>query len=283
MEMQSKWSTNLLKICKLKLHLRQAVNLLERFLGWYVDGEWGVDNKELSFLKFKEKSFLMTNNIMVKSSHIKVDMSFTIEQRREPATKSKGKISTTEVLVVGLSNNLYRIKSFDPFVPIVDMHGYGLLFFKSKEGYIVYLEQFEEQNLYNLQTAFDIEVSADPRRLCTYEYLGVKTDLQILMNFETETIHVMINGHRCIDYKINNRLFTEPKIALTFAGFSSNLNPIQIKMHETSISKGAYASAKDFEQTFHNDVDSFIKTLNKYDPKHGQNASFSNVMLTQVT
>lgn len=251
-------------------------------MGWYVDGEWAVDNRELSFLKFKEKAFLMTNNIIVRSTQLKIDLSFSVESRKEPAVKSKGKINTTEVLAVGLSNQLYRIKSFDAFVPAIDLHGYALLFFRSQEGYIAYLHQVEEQSLYNLQSAFTIDVGADPRRMCPYEYIGVKTDLTILVDYDSDTMRVNINNKPCIEYKINRRLFPEPKVAFTFSGFSSNLNPIALRVHEVSISKGVLPSSALFEPTFHADVDSFIRNVNKYDPLHGQNASFSNVMLTQV-
>lgn len=248
-----------------------------------MDGEWGVENRELHFLKFREGAFLMTNNILVKSSQVKVDLSFTVETRQEPETKAKPTIHTSEVFIVGLSSQLYRIKTFDKFVPIADMHGYGLIFFKSKGGYMIYLEQFEEQNLYNMQTTFNIEVPKDTRRYCMHEYLNTRNDLKIWMNFETETLHVSINDKKCIEYQINTRLFPEPKVAFTFVGYSSNVSPLQLKINETSIYKGVMPSGKDFEQTFHNDVDTFIKTLDKYDPLHGQNASFSNIMLTQVS
>lgn len=226
--------------------------------------------------------FLMTNNILIKSSQIKIDLKFTVETQKEINTKIEPKILNTEVLAIGLSNQLYRIKTFDSYIPIMDMHGYGLLFFKSKKGYVIYLQQFEEQNLYNLQSIFDIKFRNDSNRYCLHEYLDSTNDIGILMNFETDSLHVTVNGKECINYKINRRLFPEPKVALTFGGYSSTLSPIQVKMHEISIYKGSQASAQDFEPTFHNDVDTFIKTLDKYDPLHGQNASFSNLMLTQV-
>jgi len=224
----------------------------------------------------------MTNNIIIKSSQIKIDVNFTVEHQKELNSKATPKILNTEVLAIGLSNQLYRIKTFDPYIPVMDMDGYGLLFFKSSKGYVIYLQKFEEQNLYNLQSAFDIKFKSDSRRFCYHEYLNSKNEVSILMNFETESLHVTVNGKKCIDYKINKRLFPEPKVALTFGGYSSSLSPIQLKMHETSIYKGTSLSSQEFEPTFHNDVDTFIRNVDKYDPLHNQNASFSNVMLTQV-
>lgn len=226
----------------------------------------------------------MTNNLLVKADEIKFNLNFTVTSNDKPAIRTKGMIDKPEVLVVGLSNNIYRIKTFDQYLPNFDLSGYGILMFKSSEGYIVLLEQFEEQNLFNLKMAFDKTFKYDKRRYCSHNYLDATTNIQVHMNFKTESIHVYVNGESCINYKINTRLFPEPKVALTFAGYSSNISPIQLNVHETSIYKGMLLSQmRNSTEVFHNDVDTFINTLDTYDPLHSKNASFSNIMLVQVS
>lgn len=219
---------------------------------------------------------------MVKSSQININLSFSVEQQKTSAENPQKRINSSEVLIIGLSNELYRIKTFDQYIPVVDVHGYGLMFFKSNEGYVVYLEHFEEQNLYNLQAVFDENIKEDPRHYCNHDYLDITNDVKIAMNFEAETLHVTINGKSCINYKINKRLFPEPKVALTLAGYSSAVNPIQVTVYEVSMYKTTIPSAIEFASTFHSDMDTFISHVDKYDPLHEQNASFSNIMLTQV-
>lgn len=220
---------------------------------------------------------------MVKSSHIDISMNFKVEKQKNETAGRNPRIRFPEAFAIGLSNHLYRIQAFHESIPVFDLRGYGIVFFKSEEGYIVHLKQFEDQTLYNLPAIYEANYKRDPRLYCKHDYTAASNDVQISLNFETENLHIYINGKSCIEYKINQRLFPEPKVALSFVGYSGELSPIQIRMNEVSIYKGKRVSAQELEPVFHNDVDTFIHNLDKYDPLHGSNASFSNIMLTQVS
>lgn len=224
----------------------------------------------------------MTNNIMVKSGKVRIDLSFSIDKSKY-IPKSKPKTANGEVFAVGLSGSLYRIKTFTEKLPVFDMHGYGLMLFKSKAGYVVYLEQFEEQNLYSLPAIFKTDIKKTPERFCLYDYIDKKTEMRIIMDFEAETLRVDVNGNKCIEYRIDTRFFPEPKMAFTLAGYSSKSSLVQMQLHETSIYKSTITAAKEFDSVFHNDVDTFMNHIEMYDPLHSKNASFSNVILTQVS
>lgn len=225
----------------------------------------------------------MTNNLMLKGAQINITLNITVRQAPKAAKSATTRPIGSEVLVLSLSNNLYRIKTFNSSVPVFDLHGYGLMFFKSAEGYVAYLEQFEEQNLFDLQTVPSLNYKADARRFCHYDYMDSDTEVKVEMNFETEAFHIRLNGKDCINYKVNTRLFTEPKVAVTFGGFSKGANPISVRLNEVSLYKSKNPSAQEFQKTFHNDVDTFINALDWHDPLHSLNASFSNILLTQVT
>lgn len=79
-------------------------------MGWYVDGEWNIHNKELNFLNFKEKAFLLSNNLKIHSAKIFFNFQFSIKRDLTAFRNKRTLIEYDEVFVFNFSPSLYPIR-----------------------------------------------------------------------------------------------------------------------------------------------------------------------------
>lgn len=262
-----------------ELQIVSPLPTIKRFLGWYVDGEWTVQNKELVFLNFKGKSALMTNNLIVRGNELQFKIEFTVKQDMSEATKITSPVQNTEVLVMEFGNRMYDIKGFDASATIADLNGYALFFFRKDGKSLVVLHPIFEPNQYNLQLVFDINYQDDKSKYCEYDYLNVKTQLRVFFNFQRSAFQVFINEQMCMQYHVDERLFPTPKATFSFVGYSSKASPIQFTMDRLEIAKvpQLLGSAK----PFHADTESIMRNIQTYDKNHSESTSLSNVLLIQ--
>lgn len=262
-----------------ELSINSPLQTEKRFLGWYVDGEWKVDNKELCFLNFTGKSSLITNNLVVKGNDLQFAVSFEVQQDMSVSKSIESPISNTEVIVFDFSNRIYDIKVFESEGTIADLSGYSLFFFRRKGKQIVYLKQMFDQNSYNLQMIFDEVDKINPSLYCKYEYLNNKTDLNVTFDFEQNLFQVKLNESPCISFRIDERLFPTPKATMSILGYSSSLSPIKILIKKIAIAKTASQNLND--KPFHSDMESLLKHVNTYDNLYQTGGSLTNVMQVQ--
>ena len=249
----------------------------KRFLGWYVDGEWKVKNKEISFIDYKEKAFLLTNNLVFTSEKLVFEMDMTINEDFSKSAKDKNLVKTSEVLYFNFNRRAYRIKQFDAYSTNVYMSGITVFMFRHKGENIIYLKDFTFSENYNLQMIFGENYKRDGRLYCKQQYLNKRSKLMFSMDFTKNEFHVYYNDTLCIQYKLSTNSYPDHKSTLTFSGYSTTLAPLNIKLHECSIYK--YTSS--FDNAFHSNIQQFNNALNTYNPAHSERSSLSNILLMQ--
>lgn len=260
------------------LQIKSPLKSDKRFLGWYVDGEWEVKDKEITFLNYKQKSFLVTNNLILKSPKVYFKLNLTISQDFGQGENSENGINSDEVIVFSLSPNLYPIKTFDSFSTRVFLDGYSVFMFrKNGKGYL-FLDQMENYSNFDLQLIFNSSMH-DDRTFCEIDYLNKESNINFSLDFENGNFHVFFNDQNCITYRINQRIFYENKAALTITGYSSQKSPVQLKLNELSVFKHIYVNNK--RESFHSSIENFSASMDKYNPLHKNNTSLSNILLIQ--
>lgn len=251
----------------------------KRFLGWYVDGAWVVEDHHLSLLNFENKSVLMTNNLVVKGSQLHFAINFRAELDPKRKSAKSSEVESAEVIAFDFSNRLYDIRTFDEQGTVADLGGYSLFFMRRGEKQIVLLKAMIDQGLYNLQMAFDESVSKDSPFVCAYDYINSDTQLDVFFNFPGNLFRVLINGKACITYSIEEQLFPEPKATLNLLAYGSAIAPLNIKIKSIEISKVPLMDPN--AKSFHSDAESLLHHINEHDPLYAQSASLTNIMLLQ--
>ncbi len=251
----------------------------DRFLGWYVDGEWSIKDKTLNFLDFKEKSFLLTNNLIMKSNKILFEMEIKVEHDLTQFKNKKPMMDTNEVLVMSLSPHIYPVKNFATFSPLSFISGYCLFLFQKEDKAVLFLDEVERGLGYDMRMIYDYNYTYDKRKYCELDYRNKTLNFKILFNFDSGNFKVSINNKACIRYKINQRIFNENKVGFTFTGFSSGISPISVYLKNVSVKKNVLYKPVN---AFHSTVYSFQSSLRDYDQDHQNEASLSNIMLMQA-
>ena len=262
------------------LQIKSPLKSDKRFLGWYVDGEWEVKDKQISFMNYKEKSFLITNNLILKSSKVYFKLNITVVQDFDKSKKSQNGINSDEVMVFSLSPNLYPIKTFDQFSTKMYLDGYCVFMFRQNGKSYLFLDQVQDYANYDLQLIFNTNLH-DDRTYCEIDYLNKDSQINFFLDFDTGNFHVFFNDKNCISYRINQRLFYENKAALTITGYSSQRSPVQMKLNELSVFKQVYIDNSRDKESFHSSIDSFSASMDKYNPLHKNTTSLSNILLIQ--
>lgn len=251
-------------------------------MGWYVDGEWKVEGGVLSFLQFKDKSGLATNNLVMKSSRIEFFWNFRVDYQAPNPPKSNPRIPENEVLAWSISPEIYDIKSFDSQQTVMHANGLVIFMYRAKDGRsVISLKEFPTPVMYNLREIFLWNVAVDGRTTCLHTYLNQNTQFNFTMDFEMATMKLYVNGNPCLETKIPQNIFPVRRATTTFFGYSSENAPISIKFEEISIYK-AVNLLTSRDAAFTNSVHGLIQTVKSYDPMHFKNASLSNIMLLDV-
>ena len=250
-------------------------------MGWYVDGEWSVQNSEISFLNFRAKSALITNNLVVKSPRIDFYFNFTTFHNPSRTSEINSLITQKEVFAFTFASEPYNIKRFDQYATFSDMQGLGLFFFRPSETGVVYLKEFSEPGPYNMQLIYSENYGFDKRMFCEYDYLNTTTFLKASLDFARGTIEIFINQKPCVTYRLPERIFPTNKATVSMVGYSSKGAPVMLKMNELSVYKESMVMPS--MDPFHANINSLISHLYKYDPYHVHNASLSNVMVIEVS
>lgn len=222
----------------------------------------------------------MTNNIFLKSPKVSYFLNFTVNQDFEKWDVQKMKLlQNSEVLIFLLSSNLYDIKNFDESKTTGTFKGLGIFLFKAEDGYILLTEAFYTNMLYDYQSIFKKASDYSKNFSCKLNYINQNTKLQFNVDFEKNNIEIIANEKKCVDFPITNDLLNKNTVGFTFTGYSSNLSPIKIKLHEFSAIK--LIKPDSLDKIFHSEVRTFINALNKHDPLFQNESSMSNIMLIE--
>lgn len=251
----------------------------KRFLGWYVDGAWNLNNQLLTLLNFESKTALLTNNLVPKGSQLHFSIAFKVELDSSRAPKKPSAVKNTEVIAFDFSNRLYSIKEFDERATVADLGGYSLFFFRRAGRQLALLKPMTDQGLYNLQMVFEEEARAENGLSCAYDYLNAETQLDVFFDFDHNLFRVVINGKPCVTYSIDERLFPTPKATLSLVAYGSSAAPLSLQVKTVQISKVPLLDAS--AKPFHADADSLLRSLHEHDPLYHQSASLTNVLLLQ--
>lgn len=262
-----------------ELEIQAPLPVSKRFLGWYVDGEWNVDNREIVFLNYRGKSALITNNLVIRGSFLQFHLEFMVKQDMGQAGSITSVIDKPEVIVIQLSQRIYDIKSFDQFGTVADLSGYSVFFYRKNGKSIARLKALHEQGNYNLQLIHEEPEETDSRLFCEHNYLNASTDMKVFFDFTASTFHVFLNGKNCISYRIDERFFMNPKATLTMVGYSSKVSPIKLSLQKLRIGKVPFVSRD--SKPFHADSESILSHVEAYDSLHMSSSSLTNVMLIQ--
>ena len=249
----------------------------QRFLGWYVDGEWKVKNKEISFIDYKEKAFLITNNLVFTSEKLIFDLDMTIKEDFSKSAKDKNLVKTSEVLFFNFGERIYRIKQFDAYSTRVYLEGITVFLFRHKGSNIFFLKDFKFSENYNLQMVFNENYTTDGRLYCKQQYKNKRNKIKFSLDFINKKFNVYINDILCIQYEIPKNSYENHKSTLTFSGYSTSLAPLKINLHECSI----YKYTASYNDSFHSNIETFNQALNTLNPRHEKNSSLSNILLVQ--
>lgn len=250
-------------------------------MGWYVDGEWSVQNSRLSFLNFKKKSSLITNNLIIKAPRVEFIYNFKVEHKQD-TDLNEGDISGKEILVLQISPEIYDISTFDDKQSIMHSHGIALFFFRDSNGAgIIQYKEFSINGMYNVREVYTEDFGTDNRLKCAYNYLNVNTRLNITMNFQTSTIHVVVNGLNCIEYRISQEIFSQNRATTGLFGFSTSTSLINLIVEEISIYKMVSILTTQ-DASFTSNANEMFASIRNFDKTHFQNASLSNILLINV-
>ena len=170
----------------------------KRFLGWYVDGEWEVEEKNLSFLNFKEKGFLLTNNLLFKSEKMQFKLDFKVVYDQSKFVDKTPLIKNPEVFQISLFPGLYPINDFMPYSSKLYLWGYSFVFItKNNKGYVIFAENMDLKR-YDFQTFHQSNLPRNKNLFCQHDYRNQRTQMNINFSFVDKNVEVFINDKKCI-------------------------------------------------------------------------------------
>lgn len=188
-----------------------------------------------------------------------------------------------EVLAFGVSPVINDIKQFDENQTVVYANGDFIFLFRTPEGKgIFYLKEFEGNTKFDFREILTEKYQGETTRFCEYDYINKTTMLNITVDFETGTIVVKVNGKDCIMTRVSESIFSGQKATTLATGLSTHITPINLVMHEISISKMAAILTADV-QKFTDSIQNMISTVATMDPDYYKNTSLSNVLMINVS
>lgn len=117
-------------------------------------------------------------------------------------------------------------------------------------------------------------------KYCKINYVNQIVKVKVETNFELNTFKVFINGDLCIGSHMDKNVFQEQKVGLVITGFSSLKSPMKLQLREISPYKYSFSDLP-HTQTFHYNTNNLLSHLDKYDEKHRQGKSLSNLLYVQ--
>ncbi len=247
-----------------------------------MDGEWKVDNTVLTFLQFKDRSGLATNNLVMKSSRIEFVWDFKLDYEPPKTPTPDPRIKEREVLAWSVSPEIYDIKSYDGNQTIMHVNGIVLFLIRDADGKgRVQVKSFQTPSMYDVREVFTEKVAIDGVNACPLDYLNKRIVFNITLDFESATLILTTNDAVCLRHKISEATFPSRRATTTFFGYSTQNDPVCIRFHEISIYKAVNLLTIN-DAAFTGSVHGLINSVRKMDPDHFKNASLSNIMLMDV-
>lgn len=251
-------------------------------MGWYVDGEWKVENTMLTFLQFKDRSGLATNNLVMKSVRIEFIWDFILDHRPPATPIAAPRIKEKEVLAWSVSPEIYDIKTFDGNLTTMHVNGIVLFVFRGPDGKgVVKVKQFPTPTMYDAREIHTEPVTLDKVNACQIDYINKRVNFNVTMEFEQATLILTVNDVICLEHKIPEAIFPTHRATTSFFGYSTENDPVCIRFQEISIYKEVNMMVPS-EGAFTGSVHGLIQMVRKLDPEHFRNASLSNIMLMDV-
>ena len=254
----------------------------ERFLGWYVDGEWAVKARELTFLNSKAKAALATNNLVIKSQRIEFVYDFKVQQSVGAKSESGAAIRGREVLAFSVSPAIYDIKTFDAQQTLMHSHGIVLYLLKNDAGHSgVFLRQFPLPTTFDVREVLSLSKDAHPTTWCHYDCLNKTTNLNLTLDFDSGTLHVRVNDQHCVSHRLDPLVFPSGKATTSMFGFSTEESQVALTMNEISVFKQVALAAVE-EGGFTDSLQEALGAFHEFDKNHLLNNSLSNLLVMEV-
>lgn len=146
-----------------------------------MDGDCRIFDEVLHLLTYSEKSFLLTNNLQIKSSKVLVSVQMNVLHDLL-RVKEETSIQTEEVIAFNFAPSLYPIKQYSQFKTSYSIDGYSLfLFYKEARGYVFMQENHDPQDL-DLQTVFSTFPSKNSA-FCEYDYRNRESNMKFYLDW----------------------------------------------------------------------------------------------------
>lgn len=236
----------------------------------------------LTFLQFKDRSGLATNNLVMKSSRIEFVWDFKVDHKPPASPKATPRVDQREVLAFAVSPEIYDIRSFGTNQTVMHANGMVLFLFRGPDGQgVVQAREFPTPQTFDVREVHTAPVTLDKIRGCQLNYLNKQTVLNITMDFEAATLTLTADGETCLVHRISEATFPSRRATTTFFGYSTENDPICVRFQEISVSKAVNLLTAP-EAAFTGSVSGLISSVRRMDPEHFRNASLSNIMLMDV-
>lgn len=236
----------------------------------------------LTFLQFKDRSALATNNLVMKSTRIEFSWDFKVDHRPPAAPKATPRVAEREVLAFAFSPEIYDIRSFSTNSTVMHANGIVLFLLRGPDGQgVVQAKEFATPTAYDVREIHTETVTLDKIRGCQLEYLNKQTQLKVTMDFEAATLTLKANDEVCLVHRLSQAAFPGRRATTTFFAYSTDNDPICVRFEEISVSK-AVNLLTSADAAFTSSVAGLIASVRRMDPEHFRNASLSNIMLMDV-
>lgn len=243
-----------------------------------MDGEWAVTDHDLTFLSYKPTAFLLTNNLVMRSSRCEffLDLRLTLD-----AKAVKGTSDRKEVLVLGVSPSVYDINGFQPDAPLVTLIGVNFFFFRDGEDKgVVVAKEYPVHTQVDLRTMFSEDFRENPRAFCEFQMTGKDAKVNATIDFEMGSVYLTLDDKECVIMRAGRDVFPEDKATMYLTGAAREEALASLAVREARVSK--YVELLGPTDRFTDGTHHMVSSLVKHDPNYYANASLSNLMLMNV-
>ena len=252
----------------------------ERFLGWFVDGQWAVKKGRLTFMDFKQKGFLCTNNLVLRSPTIEFSLNMTLSL--DP-TADRSNSTKKEVVVINFSQEMADIRDFDENLTSYWVQGISLFLFRDDNNAgTVFMKEFEQKTKFDAREVFRTDFKSDRKAFCNAEFVNKDTVFKAVLDFSKSTFSVTVDGEECLVSRIDERVFPVEKAAVSLMGFSTEQAKASLSLNHVTISKLAVPLTTDKDH-FASNMYNLEAAIMEHDPDFYNNTSLSTLFLMNVT
>ena len=143
------------------------------------------------------------------------------------------------------------------------------------------MKEFATETSFDLREILKENYDYDERNFCEYDYQNKSTAFNITVDFEMNTITVLLNAEKCIQNRLSTVAFPENKATILMTGISPVSGPVQLTFHEITVSK-EWTPLLVEQIHFTDTTNSLISSLQEHDPAHFTNNSLSNILFMDV-